>query len=322
MNCKVCGKEIEANENGTCSECHEKIIKRLNKKKADTKKYVHKFCSNCGKELESEWNFCNYCGEKLKEKNDADVTNTKNSSKYKRPIIVIITIIAIFFICIANKSEYMENKESKEYATINNNISNKENSNFDLAIECLKSEMYNDAYTVSKSIENSEDKATIQNIIDYIFLLKTTNAIDVMVRSSEYANDVIENHADQLILTGKINISIYEKELLEEYVKEIEEKVIKISTDMPQSIISSDLHEYYEMYFETTRLVIESHRNLEVKLNNEDSRNKLQRDAYKVADSFTVMEEDFEHIYNRHPLENIEEKYQTMFDLTNTKGTY
>lgn len=30
--CQVCGKEIESNEYGTCQECHEEIMKRLDEK--------------------------------------------------------------------------------------------------------------------------------------------------------------------------------------------------------------------------------------------------------------------------------------------------
>lgn len=30
--CQVCGKEIEPNENGTCKECHEEIMRRLKSK--------------------------------------------------------------------------------------------------------------------------------------------------------------------------------------------------------------------------------------------------------------------------------------------------
>ena len=32
IECKVCGKEIEYNENGTCEECHKKITERLKNK--------------------------------------------------------------------------------------------------------------------------------------------------------------------------------------------------------------------------------------------------------------------------------------------------
>lgn len=32
INCKVCGKKIDYNENGTCEECHEKIMKRIKEK--------------------------------------------------------------------------------------------------------------------------------------------------------------------------------------------------------------------------------------------------------------------------------------------------
>lgn len=79
IECKVCGKEIPYNENGTCEECHKKIMDRLKKKeepkerdnivnntfeKKDEDKMDIKFCTNCGKEIKPEWKFCNYCGHK------------------------------------------------------------------------------------------------------------------------------------------------------------------------------------------------------------------------------------------------------------------
>ena len=45
-----------------------KAIKENNEEKKDVNKQVKnkKYCTKCGKIVESEWNFCNYCGNKLK----------------------------------------------------------------------------------------------------------------------------------------------------------------------------------------------------------------------------------------------------------------
>lgn len=93
--CKVCGKQIEYNENRTCEECHKKILERIEQKNTKyieckvcgkeipyndknicsecEKKLLDKlkepekrFCTKCGKEIKHEWEFCNYCGNKLK----------------------------------------------------------------------------------------------------------------------------------------------------------------------------------------------------------------------------------------------------------------
>ncbi len=120
IECKVCGKQIPYNENGTCEECHRTIMERIEAKKTnpeyisklnivnnanisqlqkdriikeinlmsekditdvisklqnkneETKQEdmeeqpIQKFCVNCGKPLQEDWKFCNFCGHKLK----------------------------------------------------------------------------------------------------------------------------------------------------------------------------------------------------------------------------------------------------------------
>ena len=67
IKCKVCEKEIPYNENGTCEECHNKILKRLEEKEKQKDIVENKaFCTQCGKQVENDWNFCNYCGHKIK----------------------------------------------------------------------------------------------------------------------------------------------------------------------------------------------------------------------------------------------------------------
>ena len=97
--CKVCGKEIDYNEYGTCSDCHNKILQRIENKKKNNdskkedmpeweKEYARllnqnnskvedenkenedkpqekKFCTNCGKEVDKDWKFCKFCGSKI-----------------------------------------------------------------------------------------------------------------------------------------------------------------------------------------------------------------------------------------------------------------
>ena len=77
IQCKVCGKTIPYNENETCDECHQKILERLKKKQqiTDTSDDVKQndsiesleknFCTNCGKEIESNWKFCKHCGKEI-----------------------------------------------------------------------------------------------------------------------------------------------------------------------------------------------------------------------------------------------------------------
>ena len=66
IECKVCGKEIPFNEHGTCEECHEKILKRMEERKNEQNILKAKYCTNCGEKIKEEWNFCNSCGNKLK----------------------------------------------------------------------------------------------------------------------------------------------------------------------------------------------------------------------------------------------------------------
>lgn len=102
IECKVCGKSILYNENETCDKCHKEILNRLSKKQDNKDNIIEEsnlsdsaknklkkekdflskkdlvdiiqetsnnklFCTSCGKEIQRKWNFCNYCGNKLKE---------------------------------------------------------------------------------------------------------------------------------------------------------------------------------------------------------------------------------------------------------------
>lgn len=77
IHCKVCDKEIPYNEYGTCEECHQKILKRLEEKNntvttssepvKENLKTVE--CKVCGKEIPyNDKNICNECETKLAEK--------------------------------------------------------------------------------------------------------------------------------------------------------------------------------------------------------------------------------------------------------------
>ncbi len=59
VECKVCGKEIPYNDKNICRECEDKLLKKIEEKEK-------RFCTKCGKEIKNEWEYCNYCGNKLK----------------------------------------------------------------------------------------------------------------------------------------------------------------------------------------------------------------------------------------------------------------
>lgn len=73
IQCKVCGKSIEENEYGTCFECHQKILKRIEEKNKVNSQENNEiisneeilYCTKCGKQLKTEWKFCMNCGNKI-----------------------------------------------------------------------------------------------------------------------------------------------------------------------------------------------------------------------------------------------------------------
>lgn len=69
--CRICGKKALCNGYSICKKCNDKIDKKIekqdeNKVEKENKNNVKRFCTNCGKEIDSEWKYCNFCGSKLK----------------------------------------------------------------------------------------------------------------------------------------------------------------------------------------------------------------------------------------------------------------
>ena len=71
-----------------------------------------KYCSNCGKEIQGNENYCGYCGNKLSNPilSQKKSTSLEETQKYGNGWIVVITIIAVIILVIVFSTNLIEKK--------------------------------------------------------------------------------------------------------------------------------------------------------------------------------------------------------------------
>lgn len=109
IKCRVCDKEILYNENGTCEDCHKKILERLEEKRKNNTTTINEndtknnslICSKCGNEMEETIKngfYCRNCDEK---DSDKMTENTYLKSKILETlkIVSLVWLFLIVLIC-------------------------------------------------------------------------------------------------------------------------------------------------------------------------------------------------------------------------------
>ena len=182
------------------------------------------FCKNCGKEIDDNSDFCNFCGSNLKEE------NFQKRKKNKKPVIVIVILVLIIgliiggivIINIKKNNEQME----REY--------------HDLLIKTgaklYVSEMATEAHAayITKVWYNAIFEKRDAYTDEYIYIDKYGTGFKFNVTFSE----AIENY----LTKNKTQIS-----KLKEYKNEIQEDMIKLQ-QTPNSEYSSALNSIQNMY--------------------------------------------------------------------------